>query len=163
MTPRPVAERFWEKVDRAAGVDGCWPWTATRTPQNYGQFDKRGSHRVAFELTNGAIPAGLYVLHSCDNPPCCNPAHLSLGTHADNLREAAERGLFPLKIPDQDVVVLRTRVAAGESVASAARGLRIEYSTAKKMVRGWLRPHVGGPLTRPRVRPTKAASVGVGR
>lgn len=94
-----LAERFWAKVDRSAGPDGCWPWLAGRNHQGYGRFriGGRGSptahaHRVAWEVANGAIPAGLLACHQCDNPPCCNPSHLFLGTTPDNVADRDSKG-----------------------------------------------------------------------
>ena len=88
--------RFWNYVDKSAGPDACWPWTRACTPSGYGHYEMLGRqdacHRFAYELTHGALPKGAYILHSCDNPPCCNPAHLSLGTALDNMRDALSRG-----------------------------------------------------------------------
>jgi hypothetical protein len=83
-----LEERFWSKV-KIGRPDDCWEWQASRTKKGYGSFGITsrkvvGAHRIAWELTNGSIPEGLEVLHSCDNPPCCNPAHLFLGTKKDN-------------------------------------------------------------------------------
>lgn len=81
-------ERFWDKVDRSGGAAACWLWTGSQKPTGYGQVSLKGrvylAHRVAWTLTHGAIPDGLGVLHHCDNPPCCNPAHLFLGSQGDN-------------------------------------------------------------------------------
>jgi hypothetical protein len=67
--------------------NGCWTWTRS-TKQGYGQFVWNGKihrlHRLSWELYNGEIPKGVYVLHKCDNPGCWNPSHLYLGTAADN-------------------------------------------------------------------------------
>lgn len=88
-------ERFWSRVDRR-GPDECWPWTGSRNPAGYGAFSRGGkrsnTHRVAWEMTHGPIPGRLHVLHACDNPPCCNPAHLSLGTHEDNMADMVAKG-----------------------------------------------------------------------
>lgn len=89
-------ERFESKVDRSAGDDACHLWQAGRDPLGYGHFrvGKRrvSAHRITYALAFGFIPAGLVVRHRCDNPPCCNPAHLRIGTDADNNRDKAERG-----------------------------------------------------------------------
>ena len=95
MARKSLTERFWEKVD-IRGEDECWPWTAC-TNHAYGWFRLSGSstnaHRVAYELSTGQeIPIGQVVRHKCDNPPCCNPGHIILGTQADNIRDRMKRG-----------------------------------------------------------------------
>lgn len=94
---RPLADRFWDHVRRGAS-DECWEWQSdARTDAGYGVFQMgrgigtRKAHQVAWELTHGDR-GGRSVLHSCDNPPCCNPGHLRLGDHDDNMRDMAERG-----------------------------------------------------------------------
>lgn len=89
-----LADRFWAKVCRG---DGCWEWQGYRMPKGYGQVGIGHSglilaHRLAWELTHGPVPTDLFVLHHCDNPPCCNPDHLWLGTKADNNRDMAQKG-----------------------------------------------------------------------
>lgn len=79
-------------------TSGCHEYTGSRSPRGYGQvYRGRGkrpyhAHRLAWELAHGPIPAGMHILHTCDNPPCVNPAHLSLGTHADNMADMARKG-----------------------------------------------------------------------
>lgn len=87
--------RFWSHVDRR-GPDECWPWTGLRV-KGYGQFKAGGrymrAHRQAFFYAGGSVTeAEPLVLHSCDNPPCCNPAHLSAGNTARNIQEREARG-----------------------------------------------------------------------
>lgn len=92
------AERFWSRVDRSAGPDVCWPWTGpTNSRTRYGQlrFDGRltTSHRIAWELNSGrSIGPGMYVCHTCDNRPCCNPGHLYEGTPKQNTADMMARG-----------------------------------------------------------------------
>jgi hypothetical protein len=83
---------FWAKV--ACRDDGeCWPWLGCLSTQGYGRAGKCDyAHRLAYELEHGAIPPGVDVMHSCDFKPCCNPAHLSLGSRSDNMRDAVQKG-----------------------------------------------------------------------
>jgi len=94
--PRKSAEeRFWAKVEKR-GTEDCWLWTGGKTVKGYGVFwnNERFVHaqRFAYELLVGPIPDGMFVCHHCDNPPCCNPKHLFLGTHKDNMRDAVAKG-----------------------------------------------------------------------
>ena len=132
-TSRPLAERFWEKVDRTG--DGCWLWLRARAVAGYGVFANPGgerlAHRLAYELTFGPIPAGMFVCHHCDNPPCCNPAHLFLGDNQANMRDASQKGriVIPLhqgteqwlaKLNVDAVREIRRRAAMGETQDSIA-------------------------------------------
>ncbi len=96
----PIEERFHPHVDKSSGPDACWPWTRSKIRDGgYGQIGRGGhdggivlTHRLAWEIANGPVPDGMRVLHECDNPPCCNPKHLFLGTQADNLRDMTAKG-----------------------------------------------------------------------
>lgn len=103
MSDPTVADRFWAKVDRR-GPDECWPWLASRSGQGYGFFwnvEERfmeSAHRVALRLSGADVPRGqvgargVVVRHRCDNPPCCNPAHLAAGSQGENMAEMSARG-----------------------------------------------------------------------
>ena len=77
-------------------MDSCIEWTGARDSKGYGNKNIAGkyfkTHRLAYAWVNGPIPDGMWVLHKCDNPPCCNPDHLFLGTHKDNMRDMKEKG-----------------------------------------------------------------------
>lgn len=92
--PKTTAERFWPKVVNT-GVESCWKWTGAKHQYGYGRILHNGaiheSHRVSYELHYGAIPELMHVCHKCDNPECCNPLHLFLGTNTDNRRDSVSK------------------------------------------------------------------------
>lgn len=94
----PVAERLWAKVVK---TDSCWLWTGGCGGFGHGHIrdgaKKYQTHRLSWELSNGPIPDGFYVLHRCDNPPCCNPDHLFLGTQQDNVDDCIAKGRYKFR------------------------------------------------------------------
>ena len=129
---KSLSERFWEKVD-VRGPDDCWLWTASFRTTGYGQICSNGrpdgAHRVSYEINIGPIPKGegyhgICVCHSCDVKACCNPAHLFIGTHQDNVRDMnhKERGVTPDAIGEKngfsrlttsDVIEIKRMLACG--------------------------------------------------
>lgn len=138
---RSLEERFWSKVDKSGS---CWLWKASCYPTGYGAFGSekvQRAHRVAWELTFGKIPDGLYVLHHCDNPPCVNPNHLWLGTQADNLADMVKKGraiygeaIGNSKLTTGNVLRIRELRTKGMSVILLARLFGISHQHVSKIV-----------------------------
>lgn len=158
-TIKPIEERFWAKVQKGAESD-CWLWIAGRTPAGYGTLSVGGrdarpynvyAHRFSFMIHKGAIPDGMLIMHSCDNPHCVNPAHLSLGTDKINADDMRRKGRARYGGPNvytrilgeknhaavltpQDVLDIRRDAAFGETKTSLARRYGVSDSTIRRTV-----------------------------
>ncbi len=117
--PIPAQERFWSKLYRSE-TTSCWEFSRGRDECGYGIFsfdrDDFRAHRVCWRIVFGPIENGLHVLHKCDNPPCCNPFHLRLGTHSANMMDMAtkRRGTEGeksrmAKFTDKDILEIRKK------------------------------------------------------
>lgn len=139
-----LAERFWNRVDMRS-ADECWEWTWGKQ-NGYGSIfwppDNRTVHasRIAWMLTHGPIPDGLGILHHCDNPPCCNPAHLYAGDQAANTRDMVVRGRHVAprgedqhnaKLSESEVREIRERYKVVRSTRKLAR----EYGVSRACIR----------------------------
>ncbi len=158
-----VAERFWSLV-AVRGENECWEWTRGRISSGYGEFCPPKSaclpatvyaHRFAYELRHGPIADGQQVRHTCDNPPCCNPAHLLLGSNLDNIRDRVARGRYrgaqvpSAKLTEEAVLAIRERYArGGVLLAELALEHGLNKGTVGELVRGETWKHVGGPRSR---------------
>jgi len=126
-----LADRFWKKVNVSDSTQ-CWEWKAYTLKSGYGWMyvgDRKSnfSHRVS-ALLNGLIDtldSKLHVLHRCDNPKCCNPSHLFLGTNADNVADRVSKGRTKhtpmhgekngmVKLSEEDTQNIRTLYSEGE-------------------------------------------------
>ena len=120
-------DKFQQRTKREAS---CWLWLGSKLPTGYGLFYPAWraqiyAHRFAWELEHDqSVPSGLHVMHSCDNPSCVNPAHLSIGTHKENMRDCVAKGRHVSRSPrgeehyhhtltEQDVRDIRTQHASG--------------------------------------------------
>jgi hypothetical protein len=170
----------WLHIKRGTDAE-CWPWIGGRDSDGYGvmQYNNHPVRaiKVVYVLTKGDIPEGLQVLHTCpggDWPACCNPAHLSLGTHAENHRQKAERGRCknvggPPKLTYEIAEEIRLRYARahgkGVGVLAAEYGISRQMLTRIVQRKSWAKPpeeniaHSMGVNTRPVKRPVDIMAV----
>jgi len=143
-------EQFWARMTKGGAAE-CWLWTSLRNKQGYGQIHFRGrwhrAHRLAWTLTHGPIPEGLWVLHRCDNPPCCNPAHLFLGNRVDNMQDASHKGRLStsrcageangnVKLTREDVARVQQALGQGASQYDLAAAFGVTQSVISKINTG---------------------------
>lgn len=118
---------FWNKVDQSNGPDSCWTWLGGRLnhktrgfDKSYGTYDIRPkmilAHRYAAALSGLDITNKL-VCHTCDNPPCCNPAHLFVGTHKDNSQDMVNKQRHRFKLSKEDFVAIKSSTALAADLA----------------------------------------------
>jgi hypothetical protein len=125
----PLEQRFWKKVEK---TDACWIWNGGKQDGGYGVIGSGGksgkqllAHRYSYQLHKGIIPESMVVMHSCDNPSCVNPDHLSIGTFKDNTQDALKKGR------------LKTCFVKGEKNLSAKlKKSDVDYIKAHNEMRG---------------------------
>lgn len=126
---------------------GCLIRTTNLNKSGYSRMTVNGRqmlcHRLAWEFAHGHIPAGMVVCHACDNPPCCNPNHLFLGSIADNNRDMWTKGRGKLsppewqKVPPSEHAAIKSRLAGGESKTSIALSYGVTRQAIGHLARKW--------------------------
>ncbi len=165
-----TTEQFYRYVDKTPGhgpKGDCWLWIGHRDKQGYGKVKTAGwhlAHRYAFYLHYGKSPDPC-ALHTCDNPPCCNPAHLFAGTNADNYKDFIAKGRVRRsgsargedcsysKLQEADVHQIRRLAAAGISYTELSRSYPLVAGSIRRIVRreswAWLGDCPKEPSTNP--------------
>ena len=152
--------RFWSKVEVGSDEE-CWLWRASRNSTNYGEFwvgdsfpEARrngimGAHKVAFLLAVGPIGEGLCVCHTCDNPSCCNPAHLFLATRAENQADMRDKGraakgerVANSRLTGRQVQEIKSRLESGEFPRQLAEDFGVSESTIRHVRGGKTWTHI---------------------
>lgn len=138
----PRDDYFWRKTDKRE-PDECWPWTGpTSDERGYGRLSWHGhgwyAHRVSYVIHCGSIPGGMYVIHSCDNPSCVNPAHLRIGTAAENTADMIRRGRNKpnQKLSPEQVQEARKLLGQGASQTDIAARFKVSQSTISHLKTG---------------------------
>lgn len=132
--------RFFSKVSKIPTDTGCLEWESGKISEGYGQFWAAGrnfrSHRIAFILAIGIDPCELKVCHSCNNPACCNPAHLSIGTDKDNAddRNRAGRTAKPKGEKNGQAKLTEHQVVAIRSDTRLYREIALDFNINKSHV-----------------------------
>lgn len=152
-TPRttvPLEERFWARVSKGT-PDECWEWTGGKITGRYAPNGKQYgggygllsvnasthilAHRFSYELHNGPIPEGLEIRHICNRPSCCNPHHLLIGTHADNMQDMANSKRSRLILTYEQIRELRELDPHGiQARTEAGKRLGVSYAVVKTIL-----------------------------
>lgn len=152
--PLPSKTEFMGWVDTRTNT-GCWEWSLSRSTKRGGYGQKRLSdgkvckaHRLAWMIFKGPIRPGEFVCHRCDNPPCCNPDHLFLGSPRDNVLDAISKGraFVPMSEPGEknpsaklrtiDVIEARRLVKAGHSLRVVAEKFGVTKQAIWRIKKG---------------------------
>lgn len=128
--PTSAINRFWKYAIPAAD-DACWKWAGAKHALGYGRLSvtfPEGTrvetpHRISYVIHHGPIPAGMVVMHTCDNPECSNPDHLVLGTQADNIRDRDQKGRNNSKFDQSHIEDAKSLYQSGLSLSDVGERL----------------------------------------
>lgn len=151
----PLHDRLWAKIE-VQGPDECWPWIAYRDKDGYGRLRVGSTNRVASALVceeaTGEPAGGRIAQHSCDHPWCCNPGHLSWGTHKSNQEDCKDKGRGrhgsrhgQAKLTEDQVLQIRSRYLPKDRVNGMgvlAQEFGVSFTLIDKVVRRQVWTHV---------------------
>ena len=147
------AEKFLHRLDTSGGDDACWPWLKVNGEYGKGYFTVGipGTRKTAIVVRLMMNPpSDIEVCHTCDNPPCCNPRHLFLDTHAVNMQDAGKKGRMPARgalnprtrLTEDDVREIRRVAASGTRHRDIAMNYGLTRGAVSHLVRGFTWSHV---------------------
>lgn len=150
---RTTADSLFARCDTRGGQEACWIWQGY-VSRGYGSVSMNGrpvrAHRAAWLLTRGEIPCGLFLCHSCDQPLCCNPSHLWLGTHTDNVRDCVAKGRHAhgetaktAKLSEAQALEIVRLMGTREPRASIARRFGVTVHALYRITGGRSWKHLG--------------------
>lgn len=151
---RTIADKLFDNL--AITDEGCWEFVGGRTGANYGvvsirKFEQKGAHVVSFEYFNGPVQKGMQICHSCDNPPCCNPEHLFLGTCQDNKDDEIAKGRHVFgekggnsKLTEGDVLEIKKQLSLGATQYSLAKQFKVTKQAIWRIKEGLCWRHLNG-------------------
>ena len=149
---RTTEKDFWAKVDQGAGPSACWPWLGWKDRDGYGALSWENRYtrasRLVLRLIGRPVPEGQFACHACDNPSCCNPAHLFAGTPKANQADMTQKGRARwgerngrTKLTALDVAEIRRRGSGEESRSSIGRAFGVSCNQICFILNGTSRVH----------------------